>query len=92
VGYSPTLSRDLLLSSGYGSITIVQVYVPGFRPLASTWTGSAKPLAGCGELPTLALLESVHVILDFVPPAAWDVALASMSVSGVSVKEIDSPT
>ena len=70
-------------------MTIVQVYVPGFRPLAVTLTGSLKP---CGDFPMLALLTSTQVIWDCVPPAASDVAVAVMSVSGVSVNPIDSPT
>ena|SRR6516162_5100580 len=35
--------RELLLSVGYGSITTVQVYVPGLRPLAVTLAGSTGP-------------------------------------------------
>jgi hypothetical protein len=62
------LSRPLVAvvaPSRYGSISMVQLYVPGLRPLAVTVTGSAKP---CGELPMFALAESTHVIFDWVPP------------------------
>jgi hypothetical protein len=44
----------------YGSITTVQVYVPGFRPFAVTLAGSLGP---CGEFPMFALLELTHVMV-----------------------------
>src|SRR5439155_53611 len=68
----------------YGSITIVQVYVPGWRAVALTVADSFGP----SDLLMLVLPSvevPVHVTVDWVPPATSDVALAEMSVSGVSV-------
>ena len=61
----------------------MQVYVPGVNPLAVAVTGSAGPF---GEFPTLALLESTHVIVELVTPGTSELALTEMSVSGESVK------
>src|SRR6266516_8181492 len=66
----------------YGSMTMVQVYVPGARPLAAASAGSVFPVA---DSPTMVLLSSRQMMCDAVPQAASDVAVAVMSVSGVSV-------
>jgi len=58
--------------------------VPGLRPLALT---AGDPAGPCGELPTLVVagLGPTQVMVDCVPPGASDVAVAVISVSGVSV-------
>jgi hypothetical protein len=58
------------------------------QAVAATLRDSTGP---CGELPTFALAESTQVIVDFVPPATSEIAVAVTSVSGVSMKLSDCP-
>jgi hypothetical protein len=60
----------------------VQVYVPGLRSSALAEAGSVFPAA---DSPTTLPCESLHVMCDAVPPETCDVAVAVMSVNGVSV-------
>src|SRR5712692_5410395 len=77
---------DVLLA--YGSITTLQVYVPGIRPFAVTFAGSTVTT---GELPmsmrgNVPVSPVVHWIDDLLPPDTSLVAVITKSVSGVSVK------
>src|SRR5262245_29688550 len=71
---------------GYGSITTVHVYVPGFWWVAVAWAGSLGP---CAEFPMSfgGVLESTQVILELVAPATCDAAFTVRLVSGVSLAE-----
>ncbi len=78
------MGRTFFAFGLYGSITTVQVYVPGFSPLAVIVAGSVFAV---GELPMLLFPASVQVIWEFVVPAGATspVAVTTRSVRGVSV-------
>ena len=83
MGHSPTLFRFTPFS-GYGSMTTVQVYVPGSRLSIASVGFSAKS-------PLLELFGSSQSIVDFVPPVTCEVTETSRSVSGVLLKLTVSP-
>ena len=79
--------RSSFSFQSYGSITIVQVYVPGFRLFAVTPAGSLGP---CGELPMLVVelwRPETQVTVELVAPATCDWAFAVTLVSGESLAE-----
>src|SRR5712692_6700752 len=60
----------------YGSMTMVQVYVPGTSPVALTDTGS----------PDGAEPAEPQSIVEFVAPGTCEVTVTDRSVSGESLK------
>ena len=66
------------------------MYVPGGR---SEYVSSVSSNAGSAAPFSLSAEPLSQTMLEFVTPApAWDVTMTSILVSGVSVKDLPSPT
>src|SRR6266498_2297955 len=77
--------RGCLLGARYGSITTVQVYVPGSRSVAGKLPSPLVPVEPLGP-------AGVQLTVEAVPPSTCELMLTVTSVSGVLWNLTVSPT